>query len=162
MKLNRPDGDELEMVDAFSRSLEQKKDQLRLKRNRSVVEDDDDSIEGEPIRDGSVDTTPEETPRSPTKRLFSCISDTQHEPPTTCEFILESRPQDSVEDEAPTKQIPTPNLFLGTSTTNACSMQRTELEAEEVDSPEDHSLDQHVEEDDQKWKEFIGIFMNFD
>ena len=101
-----------------------------------MVEDDDDSVGGEPIRDGSVDTAPEDTPPLAKKKLFSYTSHTQPEPPAPCEFIPRSSLQNSVEDEAPAKQTSTPTLFLGASTNNPCSVQHTDsnFESEAIDS----------------------------
>lgn len=126
MKTHYPGASEEELLDVFKKSIEQKEEQIKLRRGKPMVdEEDDDSTTGEPMRDESVDTPPADTPPLAKKTLFSFASHTQL-PLTTCASVLISASQDSVR-AAPAESIPIPQAFSGTSPTNVCSTQPTEL-----------------------------------
>ena len=73
MKLHYPAASEEDFLDVFKRIIENKEEQLKMKRGRSTMdeEEDGDSSVREPIRDGSVDTTPAETPPLAKESLFN-------------------------------------------------------------------------------------------
>lgn len=92
MKLQYPATSEEELLDVFKKSIEQKEEQLKLKRGRSIMDEDDGSTAGETTRDGSIDTIPADIAPSVKKRLLRFSSHTQPESLTTSEstVVLES------------------------------------------------------------------------
>lgn len=122
MKASNPAAGEQELLDVLKRGIEQKEEQLKLKKRSIADEEDDDSTAAEPMRDGSIDTTPADTPPLSKKRLVSSPSNIQPELLTINTSTLRSISQDCLED-APAESTLIPQTFSGTSTTNACPIQ---------------------------------------
>jgi hypothetical protein len=125
-KLQYPAASEEELLNVFKKSIEQKEEGLKLKRGKATVDEEDSSSSssstaGEPMRDGSIDTTPADTPPLSKKRLSS-PSHTQPELLTINTSTLRSSSQDCVVD-APAESILMPQASSGTSTINACPIQ---------------------------------------
>jgi len=165
MKLHYPAASEEDFLDVFKRIIENKEEQLKMKRGRSTMdeEEDGDLSVREPIRDGSVDTTPAETPPLAKESLFNFPSETQLKLFTTFASTLSSGHQDSIEDARTQPITMPPKFFLDNSTTNASSMEtivsRFEFEDDYIHLEAPDSVDEGMDDGENKLNELYMTFL---